>query len=210
MVRQDLTKEKIIAFATERFLQEGFSKISVDEIASDLGMSKKTFYKFFNSKEDLLTQIVDRFLAAARGRITRIMDSDKNFIEKIADVTSFLNDVVNRFGRPIQVDMQRHAPALWKRIEDFRRQRITQQFRYLFEQGLEEGFVRKDVNQRVFLLAYIGAVEAIIAPSVLVNESFSAREALRNIMAIFFHGILTEEASKRLSELQDIQRSQSL
>ena len=202
-------KERILTFASERFFQEGFSKVSVDDLASELVISKKTFYRFFGSKEDLLIQIMDRLVAGVRARFIKILDSDRDFVEKLAEVMTFLGQEVGRLGKPLQADLQRHAPDVWKRIENFRRERITQNFSLLLEQGMEEGFVRKDVNKKIALLSFLGAVENIIRPSVLVNESFSAREALQGIMAIFFHGILTEEAESKLNDIQDNRLSHS-
>jgi AcrR family transcriptional regulator len=202
-------KERILTFASERFFQEGFSKVSVDDLASELVISKKTFYRFFGSKEDLLIQIMDRLVAGVRARFIKILDSDRDFVEKLGEVMTFLGQEVGRLGKPLQADLQRHAPEVWKRIENFRHERITQNFSLLLEQGMEEGFVRKDVNKKIALLSFLGAVENIIRPSVLVNESFSAREALEGIMAIFFHGILTEEAESKLNDIQDNRPSHS-
>jgi hypothetical protein len=67
---------------------------------------------------------------------------------------------------------------------------------------MKEGYVRADVNPRVFIIAYLSTVEGVVEPRVLSEESFSASEALHSILAIFFHGILTEEASVRLEQLQ--------
>jgi AcrR family transcriptional regulator len=202
-------KERILTFASERFFQEGFSKVSVDDLASELVISKKTFYRFFGSKEDLLIQIMDRLVAGVRARFIKILDSDRDFVEKLGEVMTFLGQEVGRLGKPLQADLQRHAPEVWKRIENFRHERITQNFSLLLEQGMDEGFVRKDVNKKIALLSFLGAVENIIRPSVLVNESFSAREALEGIMAIFFHGILTEEAESKLNDIQDNRLSHS-
>jgi len=202
-------KERILTSASERFFQEGFSRVSVDDLVSDLVISKKTFYKFFGSKEDLLIQIMDRLLAGVRARFIKILDSDRDFVEKLGEVMTFLGQEVGRLGKPLQADLQRHAPEVWKRIENFRHERITQNFSPLLDQGMEEGFVRKDVNKKIALLSFLGAVENIVRPSVLVNESFSAREALEGIMAIFFHGILTEEAESKLNDIQDNRLSHS-
>lgn len=209
MISDEPARERILSFASGKFLREGFAKISVDELTSELAISKKTFYKYFTSKEDLLTQIMDRLVAGIRTRFLTIIDSDRDFIEKLSQVMALLANELGRLSLPLQADLQRHAPHIWKRVEDFRRERITKNFASLLEQGMEEGFVRKDINKKIALLTFLGAVESIIRPSVLINESFSAREALQSIMAIFFRGILTEDAGDLLRELQHNKLSQS-
>jgi AcrR family transcriptional regulator len=197
----DPTKERIIALATERFFREGFSRISVEELAGDLAISKKTLYKYFDNKDDLLSQVIQRLMSEAQGRLSQIMQTDKNSIEKLAEVASFLGQLVSRIGKPFQVDLQRHAPHLWTRVEEFRRLRLTEIFGRLIEEGVRERYVRPDINRRIFLLAYLSAVENIVHPSVLMNESFSAREALETIIRIFLTGVLTLEGWQRFDEL---------
>ena len=195
-------RQRILAFATEKFLREGFTKVTIEEIASELAISKKTFYKFFSDKDDLLDHVMEGVLARVRTKFARILGSETNFIEKLSATMLFLAQEVSRFGRPMQVDLQRHAPEIWRRMETFRRQRITHHLSRLLDQGMKEGLVRSEINQRLFLLSYLGAVERIVQPSVLIEESFSAREALQGIMRVFFHGILTSEASRKLQHVQ--------
>ena len=202
MTNDEIVKDRIIAVARERFFEEGFSKISVDELTSALSMSKKTFYQIFESKEDLVTQIMERMMGEVRANVERITTGDQSFVQKLYGLMTFLGMQVSKLGKPFQQDLQRHLPGLWIRIEEFRRERIIENFTRLIEQGMNEGLIRKDVNKRIFLLAFLGAIENIVRPSVLTHESFSAGEAVQGIMGIFFKGIMTAEASGELDKLQ--------
>ncbi len=72
-------KQRILEAVRDRMLPEGFSRLSVEEIAAMFGMSKKTFYKFFPTKEDLINQVADRIMAEGRATMGKIIGSDKNF-----------------------------------------------------------------------------------------------------------------------------------
>ena len=189
--------------------REGFSRLSIDQLVSDLGMSKKTFYKIFRSKDDMLSQIVDRTLGEVRLFFGEIAGSDRDFLEKLTAILTIVAEQIGRVGKPLQEDLQKYRPDLWKRVEDFRRQRLTQTLAPLIDQGIEEGYVRSDVNKRVFLFAYIGAIQNLITPQVLVQESFSAQDALRGIVGIFFQGILTDHGRKQLAQISIVKTSQS-
>ena len=69
MSEDEITKEKIFSVCEERFFREGFASVSVDEISTNLAMSKKTFYKHFASKEDLVQQIMERFMGTVRSHV---------------------------------------------------------------------------------------------------------------------------------------------
>ncbi len=195
-------KQRILEAVRDRILAEGFSRLSVDEIAAMFGMSKKTFYKFFPTKEDLINQVADRIMAEGRTHLGEIIGSDKDFISKINELMSFVMLQSTRISRALQIDVERFAPDLWKRIEEFRKHRITDVFSHLVEQGIKEGYVRSDVNKRIFLLVVLGSIRTVMNPTVLAQESFSPREAVDNILTLFFTGILTDRGRDDLEQLR--------
>jgi len=209
-IRSTSPKERIIAAARERFLREGFSKVSIDELAADLAISKKTFYKFFENKDDLLGQIVERILRDMNAGFTAIITSDASFVQKLDQTMAFVGRQVGRLARPFLQDLQRYAPHYWQRVQHFRRQRMAVNIGALFDQGITGGYIREDINPRVLLMAFVGTVESVINPAVLSQESFSSDQAMRSILRIFFHGLLTEDASRELISLQQNQTSQSI
>jgi len=194
-------RERIQAHVRDRILLHGFVQIPVDQIASELAISKKTFYKAYPSKDRLVEDIVEHFLVEIRTSIESIQRMDITALEKFQRVMTLLAQTGSRIGRPFLQDLQRQLPYLWDRIESFRRERIMNNFGQLFDQGMSEGHIRPGINRQVFLRGYIGAVEAIVNPNVLMHESFSAREAIQSILEIFFHGLLTADAGRKLTRL---------
>lgn len=208
MTTQDLTKERIIELARARFFKEGFARITIEELSKGLAISKKTVYKFFDTKQDLVGQVLLRKISEVRGKVARVIDGNSDFIAKLDEVMTLIGMEVSEFRQPFLNDLQRHTPALFGRLMEFRRKAISENLSRLLERGVAEGHVRGDVNTRVFLLSYLSTISEIIRPDTLAGESFSAREALQNILSIFLHGILTEHAGKELERLQRTQRSQ--
>jgi TetR/AcrR family transcriptional regulator, cholesterol catabolism regulator len=200
-------KQRIIEAVRDRILVEGFSRLSVDDIATMFGMSKKTFYKFFLTKEDLINQVADRIMAEARVNMSRILGGNKDFISKLHELMSFVMLQATRISKTLQDDVQRYAPDVWRRIEEFRTHRISEVFTQLVEQGIKEGYVRSDLNKRVFLLAVLGAVRAVVNPTVLAQESFSAHDAVQNMLTLFFTGILTDQGRTELKNLRQNETS---
>ncbi len=202
MSEEQLLKERIISFAFDRFRTEGFAKVSVDDIAASLVISKKTFYKVFKSKEDLVVQIMNRHLGEVSTTVERIVSGNQSFVAKLGALLSYLGTIPGRVGIALLQDVQRHMPYLWKRIEQFRSERVTSLFGHLIDQGMAEGYIRHDLNKRIFLLSYMAAIQQIVQPSVLANESFSAQEAISSILELFFKGALTDLGRKEFSSAQ--------
>jgi AcrR family transcriptional regulator len=202
MSEEEIVKEKIFGVCRERFLREGFAHLTVDELAADLGISKKTYYKHFASKEDLVQRILDRTMATIRGKVEQILIGDASAVEKFTRIIRLIateaSQLLPAFGR----DIQKRMPHLWKEIEEFRRERISEIFARLTVQGVKEGTMREDLNPRMFLLCILGSIERIVQPQVLAHESFSVGDAVNGILGIFFQGGLTETGRQQFSQLQ--------
>jgi AcrR family transcriptional regulator len=202
-------KEKILNHARGRFLREGFAKISIDELTSGLSMSKKTFYQAFDSKDDLVEEIVQRKLAEINANMDRILSAETDFVHKLQEFIAYMGGVLSTMSKQMMSDMHKHQPQLWTRVETFRRERLTKNNVILLKQGMREGFIRDDVNAKIFIFAILASVEGVIQPQVLMNESFSSKEALSAIMDVFFRGILTDAGRTQLNTIQDSQSSTS-
>lgn len=188
------TRERIMEHARERFLQHGFSKVTMDELSSDLGMSKKTFYKFFPSKEELLRTTVYAMMKGVEREMEQIENSDKPFAERIADVMVLLGKNVGRISRAFQLDIQRFAPALWKEVEAFRRDRIIARMGKMILKAREEGIFREEINEVILVHMLFHSIQGIVNPEFLTQQSFSLNEAFRTIFKTLFEGALTDEA----------------
>jgi AcrR family transcriptional regulator len=202
MSDEEIVKEKILSSCRERFFKEGFAKTSVDEIAADLTISKKTFYKHFENKEDVVQQIMERVMESVRGNIDRILFSDRSAVEKLSEIIVVLATNTSRLTPAFGRDIKRRLPDFWNRIEDFRRQRISDVFNILIAQGITEGTMRPDMNKRVFLMCVLASIDRIMQPDIIAHESFSVGDAVKEIMSIFFAGALTPQGRIQFDQLR--------
>jgi AcrR family transcriptional regulator len=190
-------ERKILEAAADRFMNVGFYKVTMDEIASDLRMSKKTVYKFFPSKETLLNAIVHAFMGKIEREVQGTISSDKPIEEKLTTLLAFIGKQLRKFSRPFMTDVQRFAPALWKEIEIFRRERVLSQLQQMFRQAKKEGVFHEDLDPDLFFLVLITTIQGIMNPHVLSQQPFSAEEAFKGIFRILYEGALTDKARKR-------------
>ena len=84
-----------------------------------------------------------------------------------------------------------------REIEEFRREKIFGRLTPMFRQAKAEGFLREDLNDDIFMMVFINAVQSIMTPSVLADHSFSAQEAFKQIFRILFEGGLTDSARSK-------------
>ncbi len=191
----DQIRDRITGAALALFLQAGFSKVTMDELASNLGMSKKTIYGYFPSKDALVKELVEKTLRTIEAGVDRIVFSRRlDFVEKLKQLLNFVGAMIGNFGPAFSSDLQKHAPAVWQEIDEFRRQKIVRNFGRLFEEGIKQGVFRKDLNPELLVRMFANTVQATLNPTTLAELPVSAMDIFDAIIKVFFEGILTGRA----------------
>lgn len=193
-------QDKIIEQIEEKFFREGFYKTTMDEVASELGMSKKTIYKFFPSKEDLLQAIAKHFLNGIKSKILSKLNTDKNAIEKLGELIKILATATQK-ATPVRLDeIRKHYPELWIEIDKFRTKVMLENITKVIDQGKSEGLFL-DYPTVIVMSILVGAVRNIVTPEFIVNNSFSISEAAQYTLRIVIGGILTEKGKKQFDKI---------
>jgi AcrR family transcriptional regulator len=193
------TRARIIAKANEVFLKTGFSKVTMDELANELGMSKKTLYKHFSSKEDLLKVMMTEFRCEVHDYIDSCMGNGEiDFVEKLKRIMIYVSEQMAKVSTPFAEDMRRNAPELWKEMEQFRHEHGVENFTKLLREGMKAGIFRSDINEYLIAMIYINSAQSLVNPSILAEMPFTAAEVFTAIKKVVFQGILTEEGRKKV------------
>jgi len=190
-----ITREKIIEIARQKFFADGFVKTSIDEIAREYHISKKTIYKHFKSKDDLLTSIVKDFTGKVTNSIIEIMKTKKNSIEKLIDVLNLIQNSIRQLSFRYIDDIQKHKPKLWNYIEKFRKENLEMVVYQTIEEGKKEGLFN-DVNPDIVFRIFYGAVRNVISPDFLITSPISRDDAIDETFEILLNGVLTDEGKK--------------
>ncbi len=195
MTGENEIRNRILEAATEQFLRFGFTRVTMDEVASGLGMSKKTLYQHFPGKEALLREVMRRRMREIEAGYEGILRDDSlDFVEKLKDLMSFMAVQFSRVGQVFLQDLQKNAPEVWREVETFRGRRASSLFGNLVNEGIQKGMFRADVDQHLLTLLYVSAIQGIINPDALSQLPLSASQAFENIIKIIYEGILTDKA----------------
>lgn len=188
-------KHKILLFASEKFFQEGFYKVSMDELAREMKISKKTIYKYFKSKSEIVETTVEILKSNVKRILEEIITQDSTSINKLIKISSTLLNVAFKISDAWLSDLRSYSPELWNGIEEFRSKTFMTVFGSILDQGKTEGLVIERPNV-IILTTMMGGIRAIINPDFLLNNKFAAKEAGGICLDIVIAGVLTEEGRK--------------
>jgi AcrR family transcriptional regulator len=192
---QDALRLRLLDSARELFLKNGFSRVTTDDVSAALGISKATLYKIFPSKKDLLSAIMQRMMQTILARVEEIIQDEKrDFIEKLVTLMTYLGDQLSRLGPVFARDIQRSAPGVWQQVDEFRRDKIIENFEALISAGIKKGVFQKGLNQNLLALMFVALMQEFINPETLYRHSYRASDIFETIIGVFFEGILTDKA----------------
>jgi hypothetical protein len=187
-------KERIIIKAEEMFLQFGYSKVTMEEIAAGLGISKKTIYKFFPSKENLIREMILNRQCVVESYINKIWgDENLDFVAKLKSMMDYLGQQTSRIRGPLMDDIRKCIPDVWNEIHDFKKIKSLEKAKELFELGIKNGAFRSDIGQDIVILMFSFATEGILNPEILSQIPYTGPQVIETIFKVLFEGIFTEE-----------------
>lgn len=188
-------QNKIVELTEEKFFRDGFYKTTMDEIASELKMSKKTIYKFFPSKEDLVVAISKHFMEGVKSKIVPALNTDKNAIEKLAELNHILARVSEKVSPKRMDEIKRYFPKLWIEIDSFRTKMMFANITKVIDQGKAEGLFI-DYPTPIIMNTLVSSLRAIVNPDFILNNNFSISEAALYTFKVVIGGIVTEKGRK--------------
>lgn len=185
-------QKRILNEAREQFFKFGYSRITMDDLASSIGISKKTLYKHFRSKEELIKAAIGDLMQQAFQYIAgTIHNPDIEYLERLKLLIMFIGNLAAKIGtEPVQ-DLQREVPHIWNEFQEKRERFMLAHFREFIREGVEKGIIRSDVNQEIILLIFVNSVRTVITPKVISEMPLSLKEVFDAIIKVIYNGILT-------------------
>src|SRR5437899_9220956 len=162
----DSSRQRIVNAERSHYFRHGFRSVTMDDLAEELAISKKTLYAHFPSKIALLEAVLaDKFagVEAKLEEITRAYPHDFSAAlhELLANTQRELDEIKPPFVR----DMRQKAPQVFKIVERRRAELIQRFFGKLFVEGQRTGMVRKDLSAKLMIEILLAEVQAIVNPA---------------------------------------------
>lgn len=184
-------KNRILEFAKTRFLRNGFHKISMDRLVSEMRTSKSSLYNHFNSKEALIKAVIDSLNNDINKNLEIILGNDTlNFKGKLIAVSEFTKELLAEVSDEFLKDLEVNTPEIWHYYQETRQQRIDKYYKKLFRSGIKEGSVRKDISSDLILIIYLNLTAIPLRHENTKGLRMSSKSIYEDITEIFLNGIL--------------------
>lgn len=203
MPSSDPASRRIVAEARRHFMAHGFRGVTMDDLAKELGMSKKTLYAHFPSKAALLEAVVlDKFRSIEtdleRLAVGRSLRRPPDFFLALRQLLSCMQRHAEEIRPPFLRDIRREESELFKLVEGRRRKLAERYFGNLISQGGKAGIIRKDIPAELIIEILLAAGQAIMNAPKMEELGLTWKTGPSAIITVVLEGVITEEGRSKL------------
>lgn len=192
------TRRRVLEAARGHFFHHGFRNVTMDDLAAELGVSKKTLYAHFPGKDALLEAVLNDKFARVSSRLAEVQaGSLGDFGAALQAMLGTMQEELAELRPPFVRDMRMKAPRVFERLQKRRAKLIEAHFGALFRAGQRSGDVRRDIPATLMIESTLAAIQAIMNPAKLAELQLSPREAFAGVIGIVLRGVLQPGKGKR-------------
>jgi len=203
-VNEDL--KNILLKVRELYSKYGIKSITMDDVASELSISKKTLYQYVTDKDDLVGKFIDFEIEIRQEEICKCFNFGFNAIEELFEISVFMNKLMREQNPATEHDLKKYYPHHYQKTVKTRRERMYTYILLNLQKGKEEGLYRQDLDEEVIAKLYLSRSENIHFNELFTVEEFTSLKLFVELLAYHVRGIATEKGiivlENKLKELE--------
>jgi len=195
-------KDQIVGQTFQLTMKYGVKSVSMDDIAKQLGMSKKTIYQHFENKRDLISSMIFSTIEKDEADIMEIVSKSKDAIDEIVTIARHVIQFLRGMSPTLVYDIQKYYPKEWKRVDIHHDEFIYGVIKGNIERGIKEGWYCEDINPEIIAKIYVGTSHLITDVNAFPLRDFSKSELFQNVITYHMRGIVSDKGRKYLKKLK--------
>jgi TetR/AcrR family transcriptional regulator, cholesterol catabolism regulator len=197
------SRERIIEVAAEMFSIYGMKAVTMDSLAGQLGMSKRTIYEIFADKDELLIGVLQSMSERQNKLVKKVLDESGNAIVAIFKLLEFNREHFQNMSPAFQADLKRFHHSVLLKKKDKSAMPDYSSNKIVIEQGIKQKLFRKDINADLVNRSLYGIARSVMDNELYPFDLFSRREVLRNGFINYLRGISTPEGIRLINTLDE-------
>lgn len=195
-------QEQLLSKADQLFRRYGIRSVSMDDIARELGVSKKTLYQLVENKEDLLARILENQQCEEREEMERLQSEAENALDALVKMGRYGARMFSELSPTFLYDMQKYYPALWEQSDRESSRFFVGRMEQNLKRGMAEGFYRSDLQPRVIARLFMHMMMGIflVEDRFLTDPDQSLVQVFNQTLLYHIYGIATDEGRNSIKD----------
>lgn len=198
----DAKKLEILERASSVYMKYGIKSITMDDLASELGISKKTIYKYFTDKNELILSIIVLKAEMDKAMCLECQLSSINAIDNLINISSLVVEHLGNVNSTVFYDLKKYYPDAWSILETHKWEFILSMIRDNINKGIEEKLYREDLNPNIISRLYVASTDALLDTSVFPWPEYQFQDVFSQMIHLQICGMVNEKGRDYLKQKQ--------
>jgi AcrR family transcriptional regulator len=185
-------KERILAEAERLFWKFGVRSVTMEDIARQLGISKKTIYQHFSDKEQILYQVIQDKTGRNQSEMECMVIGTDNPVEEILNVLKLMHKNADKVSPNFLNDIKRYYPQAFALFRQYKEGQIMRSILENIQKGIAQGLYRSDINPAILARLRVEQIELAFNNDIFPTDQYSMHDIQAELMHHFVRGMLTE------------------
>ncbi|MBD2702678.1 TetR/AcrR family transcriptional regulator [Spirosoma sp. BT702] len=186
-------KQRILAEAERLFWKYGVRSVTMEDIAKQLGISKKTIYQHFNDKEEILYQVIQDKTVRNLSEMDCMAIEGLNPVEEMLYVLNMMQKHADQVSPNLMVDVKRYYPQAFALFRQYKEGQIMRSILENIQKGITQGLYRPDINPTILARLRVEQIELAFNPELFSTDQFTMQQIQYELIHHFVRGMLTEK-----------------
>ena len=196
----DEKKIELIVRASSVFMKYGIKSVTMDDLARELGISKKTFYIHFKDKNDLVLTAIQLKIESEKQLCIECSTSGINAIETLMSISEFVIEHFSNVNPTLFYDLQKYHPEAWKLVQEHKWEFVYEHIHTNILQGIKEGLYRENLEPKTISRYYVASMDLIMNGDIFPWPEFKPDDIVKQILRFQIRGLANENGIKYIKE----------
>lgn len=192
------TAQRIVSKAYELFMRYGIRSVSMDEIAQQLGISKKTIYQFYTDKDKLVEDAIEIVLKINRENCLTQQQTSSNAIQEVLLTIETVKQMLSKMNVAVIYDLEKYHINAFNKYNDYKKQFLYTIIVNNIQRGKSEGLYRKEIQTNLIARFRLASLFLIFNPEIFPDEQFTLPELIAETTDNYLYGIASPEGCKMI------------
>ena len=191
---------EIVQKAASVFMRCGLKSVTMDDVARELHVSKKTLYKYVNDKRDLLCKVMEGHCCEEKSTMENIMAQNMNAIDEIIAIGKHVSAKLGQLHSSIHYDMEKYYPEVWGIFQEYKNEYIYSCIVSNLEKGIKENFYRDNLHADIIAKLYLSKIDLVFDPKLFPPEVYNFADVYMELMRYHIRGIASKKGMEYLKD----------
>ncbi len=197
-----MTSAEILEGAKKLYMRYGIKSITMDDVARELGISKKTLYQHVENKNDLVMKIIKDHISNEKSCLGAIEGEARDPIEHMLLIARYVLQILREVRPAAMYDLQKYYRDAWNIMDKFQQEHIYKTIRANLEAGIEQGLYRPEIDSDIIAKLYVGKTTVITDEELFPTREYDRDRLFREYITYHLRGILSDKGLEKLKTYQ--------